>query len=447
MKLKTVKGLEGNIEMLQTGELHLSEVGRHPLLQPSQIQGILSNFNNYANSYPLASVMPLKERNTDVVEMDVDLVIRGGMTPMVAQDSSTPIYGAHGQARRKFEAAEFREKVRLVQSDLYNFRKIGTEADLLQARELLRLRYEPVQERLTNRLEWMRRSVLFFNKVEASVHNGPPFELTYKHPAYMRPALVGNDRWDQYGTSDPIGNLQLWVEEFVLHTGYMVEKVVAPVGMLRHLSNNERFREMATHSYGAFNGGRDAVSQNIRDLTGIGNIEEWNSSLSFYVNLTADASAGQAVVNLRTTDELEAGDVITFVKLGTEERVRGVVASISGNAVTLTANLPIALHAGDSARYAKMTIPRNRILILGTPSGGLTTVGSLATPDADLVKNWAEVTTTLSRWENFDNPRTGVFSQLRDLMHDDPPALEQLIGIRALPNVFYHEAWMSPTVL
>jgi len=446
MKMKTIQALM-NAGAFESENLELSEVGRHPLFHPSQIQGILSNFNHVANQYPLGSIMPLVPRQVDKVKMDVELQIRGGMTPMVAVDSGTPIYGAQARAQREFEAAEFREKVRLVESDLYNFRKLGTESDLMDARTLLRVRYAPIEERLQNRLEWMRRSVLFDNEVRSSVHNGAPFSLTYKHPGYLRPALTGTDVWDDYLNSDPIGDMQDWVEDFVLHTGFSIDKVVLPLGMFKHLSRNERFREMAKQSYGDFNGGRAAIIQNILDLTGVGMIEEWTSALTFSVELAAGAASGQANIVLKHADELAAGDVITINKLATDERVRGTVAAVSGNTVTLTANLALALDAGDMVRYSKMIIPRNRILILGTQRGGLTTVGAESGPDQEFLNNWAELTSTLSRRSNFDQPSAGVFSQLMDNMDSDPPNLEQLIGIRALPNVFYHEAWMSPYVL
>jgi hypothetical protein len=446
MKLKTIKALS-QMGAFDNDTLEFEEVGRHPMLQPSQIQGILSNFNQTANRYPLGSVMPLVNRNVDKVKMDVELVIRGGMTPMVAVDSSTPIYGAHARAQREFEAVEFREKVRLVESDLYNFRKIGTESDLMDARTLLRIKYAPIEERLQNRLEYMRRSVLFYNNIKSAVHNGPDFELTYKHPAYLRPTLTGNDRWNQYTTSDPVGDLQYWAEDYVLHTGFQIEKCVLPLGMFRHLSQNSKFREIAVNSYQAFNGGREAIASNINDLTGIGTLEEWDATLSFTVELRANAASGQKVIALKNVDQLEVGDKITINKLATDERERGTVASISGTSVTLVDDLVLSLNAGDMVRYAKMTIPSDRILILGTQRGGLTNIGAESGPDAEFLNNWAEVTSTLSRRENFDQPKSGIFSVLRDRMTDDPPSIEQLLGIRALVNVHYHEAWMSPKVL
>jgi hypothetical protein len=429
-------------------ELKLSEIGRHPLLQPSQIQGVLHDFNQKSNNYVLGQIMPLVNRPVDKVKMDVELVIRGGMTPMVAMGSSTPIYGAHARAQVEFEAAEFREKVVLNETDIYNLRRIGTEADLVDARSYLRQNYSVIEERLQNRLEWMRREVLFYNSVKSKVHNGADFEIQYKHPAFLRPQLLGNDRWSQYTTSDPIQVLQVWVEDFVRYTGFRVARIVLPLGMFRHLSQNAKFRDTATNSYGAFNGGRDAIIQHIVNLVGVGNIEEWDASLSFSVELAADASASQAVVNLADASQLEAGDKILMYNPQDGSYAQGIVGSVTGNAVTLTANLAAALPKGSTVRFAKQTVPTDRILILGEAPNMMSQVGSQAGgADASMVSNWAELTSTLSGYVDLNNRRPGLFSKNIDKTNGDPPSLEQVIGIRALPNVHYSLAWMSPTVL
>ena len=63
--------------------------------------------------------------------------------------------------------------------------------------------------------------------------------------------------------------------------------------------------------------------------------------------------------------------------------------------------------------------------------------------DQDKRVQWADVASTYSRYENLNNPRPGVFRKNIDKLGDDPPRLEQVIGIRALPRLHYGEGWAT----
>jgi hypothetical protein len=424
--------------------LQLSEVARHPMLQPDRIDGVLTYFPQRANEYPLARYMPLVNVNSDKVYMDIEKVARGGMTPAVALGSHSPIYGSYGQGQVEFEAAEFREKVILSEGDLYNLRQIGSKDAMMQARELLMRKFSQVEVRLLNRLEWMRRQLLFENQVRANYADGGELVVNYMHPEYLQINLGANDLWTATTTADPIATLQDIVEDFILNTGYEVDKVILPLGGFRLLTQLEAYKKISVNSHGAFRGDRESVRQLLLDVVGIGEIEEWTHQISFVAEIAADANAGAGTVTLNSTDELQPGD--TMILRSVEDRSSELVevAAVNGKTVTLAGPIARAggFRRGDVVRYSKFVIPRDKLLILGNPTGMMSTEGSASVgPDGAMLQNWADVCSTLSRYENLETPRAGIFSKTIDKTNDDPPHIEEVLGIRALPRVHYSEAW------
>lgn len=432
--------------------LKLSEVARHPLLQPDKIDGVLTYFPQRQNEYPLAQLMPLVNVNTDKVQMDIEKVSRGGMAPMVSLGSESPIYGQWGgMGYEEFEAAEFREKVILSEQDLYNLREIGSKEDLVQARDLLRRKFSALEVRLLNRLEWMRRQVMFGGTVTATTASGVPFSLDYHHPSYLEKDSVASGAgayWNDATNSDPMYDLQVWVEEFMLHSGFMVDRVILPLGTFRLLSQNQKFRELMKYT-GSFELTREMITRHIADLIGVGRVEEWPASLQFATETTVDANALDNQLTLRNVDELAAGDkVVVYDGLNKRKQQLLTVDSIApGKVVTFDEALDFNLVKGAPLRYSKYTIPRDQILILGRVQGPLSTEGEGARgPDASTLSAFADVCSTLSRYTDLENPRPGVFTKMIDKTDGDPPHIEEVLGIRALPRVHYSEGWMTAKV-
>lgn len=424
--------------------LAFDEVGNHPLLQPHAVQGVLTYFVQRANQYPLAPLMPLVNENVDKIIMDIDKASRGGMTPAVALGSESPIWGKSGRGQVEFEAAEFREKVVLFEKDLYNLRKIGTDSDLEDARGLLARRYAGLQTRLQNRIEWTRRQVLFDNQVRAKMSDGTELVVDYVHPSYLRVELQGADLWSD-PDSDPIATLQELVEEFTVNTGFSPAKIILPLGGFRHLTNNARFREISINSFGSFRGDRNAISDLMQTFLGIGQIEEVTSQMQFTGELLSDIAAGGNQVVLDEVDELEVGDTIILMSARTRNSEKHKVAAITGNTVTLVDNVELVggFRLGDPFAYSKRIIPFNKLLVVGQVDLPISTEGNGANgPDMALM-GIGNVVSTLSGYENMENRKPGLFSKKIDRLDGDPPRIEQVIGIRALPRVEYNQAWMT----
>lgn len=424
--------------------LAFDEVGNHPLLQPHSVKGILTYFVQRANSYPLAPLMPLVNENADKIIMDVEKASRGGMTPAVSMNSETPIWGKSGRGQTEFEAAEFREKAVIFEKDIYNLRKIGTDADLENAKDLLSRRYATLQIRLLNRLEWMRRQVLFDNQVRAGMADGTELVVDYVHPAHLRIELTGTDLWSD-PAADPIATLQQIVEDYTRDTGFTPARIILPLGGFRHLTANANFRAISVNSFGSFQGDRNAISQLMQRFLGIGDIQEVNSQMNFTGEVLADAAANQKVAVLDEVSELAPGDVVIIKSALNRNSVRLTVASILGNTVTFVEDIGLVggIRRGDPYAYSKPVIPMNKLLIVGQTDMPISTEGQGSSgPDANLM-GIGNVVSTLSGYGDLENRKPGLFSKKREFLDGDPPRIEQVIGIRALPRLDYNEAWAT----
>lgn len=431
-----------------------SDVGRHPLLRTENIDGVLTYFPQRANTYPLARDMPLVNVNAETIKMDITKARRGGMTPLVATGSQSPIHGGFGRGQREFEAAEWREKVILAETDLVKLREIGSLNDLAVAREMLRKKFAVIEERLLNRLEYMRRQVLFDGAVTATDSLGVTVSTAYTHPSYLEVTLSGGDLWSDTANSDPVADLQQWVEEFVDITGFSIKRIVFPLGMLRLLTENAKFRDIREQgAYGAFAGTMDQVQQDLARMAGVpgaGIIEEVPDRLHYETELSSGASFGAGSVTMLDVDQLEAGMYITLNSAIDMDKERHKVLSVSGNTVTLdgtTIARAGGFAAGDSVRYTLPIIPKDKILILGRPGGPLSPVGAEGLADPEFLEGWADVASVISRYPDImGTPRPGIFTKTIDKTDDDPGHIEQVLGIKALPRVHYNEGWFFATV-
>lgn len=431
--------------------MEFSDIGRHPLLRPESIDGVLTYFPHAVNRYPLARFMPLVNVNADKVEMDITKQRAGGMTPLVATGSESPIYGGSARGTIEWEAAEFREKVILTEKDLVLLRKIGTKGELDDARRVMSRKFKVIEQRLTNRIEWMRRQVLFDGAVTATTADGVDLTVPYTHPDYLEVTLTGTDRWDQVSTADPVGDLQEWVEDYMVDTGFGVAEIMLPMFMYRHLIANDKFVSIQANSHAGFRGDNAAVRELLADMAGVpsGIIVQELGRIHQDTELTADAAALDTSLFLLDTDELEAGDTV-YVKRSldrdAEKRDILTVNHATGE-VTFTTGLDKAYQAGDPVTYWKPIIPLDKVLMVGSVEGAVSSVGAEGEPDRDLLEGWGDVASTLSRYEDLNNPKPGLFTKTIDKLDEDPPRLEQVLGIKALPRINYAEGWFHATVL
>ena len=311
------------------------------------------------------------------------------------------------------------------------------------ARQVLQKKYRQIEIRLANRLEWMRRQVLFDKSVSYAVAGTNYVEtIAYAHPSYLD--VTAGVLWDN-ASADPLDDLQTWAYDYELATGFQIERVIVPAGTMNILTSNTRFREIATANFGVFQGTPAEVNALLTKFLGVGMVEESRHRINFLTECSADAAAAQAVVNLADAAELEAGDIVWLRSMSTEVSEQGEVLSVAGNAVTLTANLTNPFVAGDPVRYHKMIIPDNKCLIIGKPMSPMDPLHQESL-SSEYLNQFADVASTYSRFSTLE-PKSGMFTKFRDFIDiGDPPHVEQILGIRALPRVHYQDGWMTATI-
>lgn len=426
-------------------QLQFSDIVVNPLLQTTALDGILTYFPQSQNSGELSQYIPLRNVNADKIKMDIDKAQRGGMTPGVAMGSESPIYGAHGRGEIEFEAAEFREKVTLFEKELYDLRELGTLNQLTGARQLLARKYRDIEVRLANRLEWMRKQMLFDGTVSYDIAGtGLTESITYVHPAYLEP--TASNLWSNTGTADPLDDLQLWAEQYMLYTGFALSEIVLPLGTLRLLSATDKFQNLASNNFDTFKGTQQNILDVMIQFAGISNIRQSSGFIHMATELTAASANGDTTLDLRHVEGLEAGDVIV-VKSADMESETLTVSSVSGKVVTVSSGVvkTAGYAAGDPVVWRKRLVPEDQILMVGELMSPLTDEGSSGTPDADKLSQFAEMLSTYSRYVNLE-PRPGMFTKLIDKLGGDPPSIEQVLGIRCGIALWYPEAWMTATI-
>lgn len=427
----------------------LSEVAqRHPLLRTESLDGVLTYWPQKKNSYLLANHMPMINENTDRIVVDMHKASRGGMTPMVHMNASTPIHDpSSGRGRREFEAATFREKVHLDQSDIYDLRRIGTQEEWTRAQQLIQRRVRDLEVRLANRMEWLRRQVLFDGTVTAELEDGTEFSVQYNHPDYLEPTagtLWSND------AAEPIEAFSEVLDQFEADTGRSVSDIYFPHGLLQELISNTRFRELAKQNLDTFRGSKEEIRRMMVDILGVGNIQISKDWMQFQTDLEIDEANGDNTLKLRgDTSQITTDTVLFVVSAKDQVRERFTIASVDHDTRTVTTNETIArtggFHAGDPVKYRVPIIPEDRILIFGqfgpidNDEGDIAgDVSKIESPD-----NWGQVVSTRSYYADMDNPRPGLYTRTIDKTQADPPHIEQILGIRALPRVMYNDAWMT----
>lgn len=424
--------------------LKFSEIAtQHPLMDTRNLSGVVSYWHQKVNTYLLAPYMPMVNENQDKILVDKSKQARGGMTPMVHMSASSPIYNPqYGRGRSSFEAATFREKVRLGIDELHDFRVIGTEGEMETARNLMQDRIQSLEIRLANRTEWLRRQVLFEGAVTAEFPNGTTHTVNYAHPDYLEP--TAGTPFTDYVNSDPVITIQDVIDDYELDTGRNIKDIILPHGMLRHFMQNQKFRDLAKQNLAVFRGTLEETTNLMVDLLGIGGFTESKDWIQFQSDLVADAAAGATTIVLENAHQLEAGERLYIASAKDDTRERFEVDSVTDNTVTLTT--PIArvdgFNIGDPVKFNKLIIPENKILMFGEWEGQLSAEGELHPDKIQDPNRWGEVVSTRSPYADINNPRPGLYSRVRDDLDGDPPHLEYILGIRMLPRVTNPEGWL-----
>lgn len=441
-------GEDVNMDVSRTHKF--SGLHRSPVLDPQSKDGVFAYMYSRDNDYLLNGLLPDMNVDAEEVNQDMEIPLRGGQMPVVAQDAGSPIYGEYRYGEQSWKPAEFREKCVIKETDLVNLRKIGTLGELMQAKDLAKKLYDPILERMSNRKEVLRRDALFNSQVIVTGPGNQPITASIPHPAYMNPTTGAV--WSNTTTGDALADLQLWVSQFVIDSSYDLSGIWLAHDQLRLIGNQDKFKARAQAGGNTFTGSNEEVRKFTADFLGIGALEEKNNRISYHGYLKASAAAGQPTISVSDVADIVAGDTITIrdiTSLAADSWEKKIVQSVNAeaNTITFTTNITKVggFARGSLVKSVMFIIPKNRCLIVGKPSNTYKGIGLENVTYKGIIGN---LVSTISRYVDFNNPAPGPFTKIIDLVADgDPPRWEQVFGFRGMIKIDYPDAWMAPTVL
>jgi hypothetical protein len=418
----------------------MNQVTRNALMKPDYIGDVLLGWKNRASKRTLGKYLPINEVNQYTIELEVELVTRGGMTPLSSIGAEAPtVRFAHARSGIEYQVPVWKEKTRIDPIEIYNLRKLGTHEQLETAERLLSRKISLLEERLQNRLEFMRRELLFDKQVTATDAVGNVVEYVYNnHPDFLN--VSASNFWDDDALADPHVDILEWKDIWFEHTVRDAAEVILPFGAMRKMAFIQSVRDYAMNNWASFKEGTSGLEQ-IFQLAFAGiPVTENKDRISYTTMLAADAASGQADVVLYGVDGLAPGMNLRLVNILGAQEV-GVVDSISGNTVTLVDNLANSYTVNSGAIYHIWTIPLNKMLIMGS-SGEVArdTSGELYGPYDD--SRWAEITSTLALDANMKAPRPGLFSFAEDHSDKEVAYMSYMLGVHAIPRIIDGNSWM-----
>lgn len=433
--------------------MKFSDFDRHPLFKQRKIDAVLTYVPRKADEMPLQDRIPMVEIKEDQVEMDVYQPISGGMTPMVAPGTSTPIHGQYKAGKIFWEPAEFREKVQLTTRDVKDIRKIGSNTELVSAQKILARKITNIRRRMGRRMEWMLRGVLFDGVVTATTADGFTQTVPYEHPEYLE--KTASPLWSN-PAADPLNDVQIFVDDLNDHSEYLASEAWFPHRSYRQLTLNTRFKDWANNNLAVFNGKQEHVASVMSTFLGDGVISSQSSASLKMDDVLAQAAAAAATsLVLRRGYEVEVGDDLILVSTNTNlpYKEKATVSAVTKNADgTTTVTVPAitnAFNRGSIVSFRKYVVPLDRMLIMAFPTGendgGDNMDDGMA--DMDLLETPIDLCSTLSHFPDLmGDGVTGIWGMPNVPGDQDPPRFEYIIGTRCLPRVHNSMSWSAPTV-
>lgn len=433
------------------------EIGRHPLLEESRIDGVMSLAPQTQGERPLEPYMPFTEINEEQVRFEYEHAARGGMTPAVSRGSESPIFeSGYNRADRTWEPAEFREKVKFDERDIVKVRQIGTLDQAVSMSQVIDRKFSNIEDRLRNRLEWMRRQALFEGEVTVETKDGNELTVPYKHAPYFEEQLSGNDLWSDYSNSTPVRNVQRWMKDIKDAGPFMPGETLIGSDVMFEVLQNSRFEDIVLNNGGMLS--QENVRQRFVTETGIPSMRELDQTVQARTVLTEDAPSGADTLKFERAVWLEEGDSFVIVRADDSEMRRfyvdGVTKKVDEYEVQLadedgnTRTTGIAFNKGDAIKWSEYVMPEDHIAFMGMPDGPLEDVGAEEQPDQEFMQNWGDVASTISYHTDLTGSgTTGIFQRDYDKTDEDPPRFERMIGTRALPRIHYPDAWFFAEVI
>lgn len=445
--------------------------GLQEVFSPSNLKGVLKNSFKRKTSFLFSDLLPDEYVDSHQVTLDIAIDGGSGLTAPTADSTRTPVVGEQiATGSKTFNAQEWREKMVFYGIDLEDIRRLGTCDEATSGKIKIQNGINNLARRLENRLEQMRVAAIVDGVVQFRPQGSATVTVNYFHPAYFQVALTGGDRWDQYATADPVQDMlnatRLWDDEPTLNT---YDFIMRPE-TYNHIVNNDAYKSIGLDilkNAAVADLWRDDVRKSgaadrrieayISTTVGSGiRIHQYNGGYSTSGSVIANAAAAATTITVENAGQLQiaAGSKIKVVDRTNDVYFPAVVASVSGNVVTLTDPIPQAVLAGARVEQHVQFFDPTKVLVIAHFAQELADDSYDGTPSFSDARNPilpTYVGRTVFTRNTYDtaeeNRRPGVFTKYIDRTQDDPPNVEILIGTKALPSIHYPEYYARLTVV
>ncbi|MCE5200436.1 major capsid protein [bacterium] len=185
----------------------------------------------------------------DIIERDDKLA------PFVAINAESPLADKAGIQRGFHEMTDIRLKERLDEDELIALREPG-QADVVTglaatrqagAERYIRRTMDRMTGRVVGRLEWLRWQVLSTGVITYD-DNKVKFSVDFGVPAGNKIALTSTDMWSDLTNSDPISDIQEWIETYIATTGRVPTRMYVGTNIPKYLAQNSKIRDLMKYN-------------------------------------------------------------------------------------------------------------------------------------------------------------------------------------------------------
>jgi hypothetical protein len=419
----------------------LLQIENNPLLQTTRIVKVIREFDSVKDDFVLGSEVPLREVPQDRIAIDVRKGV-GGMTQGAQRGAESPMVSFYGVSQVEFEPASWREKVVLTPKEVKQLRELGTKDQVEAASSVISRHLFDLRMRLETRMEWMRWQALYGSLNYAA--KDVEINVDYAIPVDMTPTLTGTDKWDN-AASDPMDDILEWIEKYR-------DLIARPKSIMfnRHtqrvVMQNSKIRALRDAMFtGQPNLGNltPGVTQAVfQSYAGIP-YTVYDGGYMEITDLASSVASSGTTLTVRNVGTISLGDslIITHRDGEIAGRERLSVAAVSKTLNTITVSSPGVVKSagypvGSTIRVKKFFIPDGKLIIRG-----------------DLPANieggpvWAEM--IAGNHEYGADPfatNFGMFAKVVMLDQSDPPKMEIIVGVNALPVVYHRDTNVIATI-
>lgn len=421
--------------------MSLLQIENNPLLQTTRIVKVIKEFDYVQDEFALGGDVPLREVPQDRIAIDIRKGV-GGMTQGAKRGAESPMVSFYGVSQVEFEPAAWREKVVLTPKEVKQLRQLGTKDQVEAASSVISRHLMDLRMRLETRMEWMRWQALYGILTYRGA--GVEIDVDYAIPVDMTPTLTGADRWDQT-TSDPMDDILEWIEKYR-------DLISTPKGFWfnRHtqriVMQNSKIRTLRDAMFtGQPNLGNltPGVTQAVfQSYAGIP-YTVYDGGYMEITDLTALVAASGTTLNVRDVGTISIDDSLIIThrdgELSGRERLSVTASSVTANTITVASPGVVrsaGYPAGSTVRVKKFFIPNGKFITRGELPANI---------EGGPV--WAEM--IAGNHEYGADPfasNFGMFAKVVQLDQSDPPKMEIIVGVNALPVVYHRDINVISTI-